>query len=139
VEGLDLPPPGKSSPFDPVGYAREALGLADSEHFRATGWAYALGCRLAVLHGNVFSILHFFLRLAFNAISLHIQASSLTFYSDIKPLAPSRSSRWALPDKNGAWGEFLSKTLSMVIYTGYLELKQRLPSPGAESGDGLVD
>jgi len=62
-----------------VGYVAVDLTLADSEHFRATGRAYALGRRLAVLHGDAFGIFHFLLGTALNAISLHIQASSHVF------------------------------------------------------------
>jgi len=54
------------------------LGLTDSEYFRATGRADALGRRFAVLHGDAFGILYFPLGMAFHAISLH-QISSLFF------------------------------------------------------------
>jgi hypothetical protein len=37
------------------------LFFADSEHLGAAGWAHALGCRLAVLHGDGFSVAHFLL------------------------------------------------------------------------------
>ena len=48
-----------------------ALFLADSEHFGATGWAYTLGSRLAVLHGDGSSVAHFFLGSALHTICLH--------------------------------------------------------------------
>ena len=66
-----------SSPFDSVGYVGVDLTLADSEHFRATGRAYALGCGPAVLHGDVFGTFHFLLNTTFHTISLHISASFL--------------------------------------------------------------
>jgi len=47
------------------------LSLADSEHFGAAGWAYALGRRLAVLHSDGFSVAHFFLASALHTICLH--------------------------------------------------------------------
>ena len=47
------------------------LFLADSEHLGAAGWAYALGSRLAVLHGDGFSVAHFFLGSALHTICLH--------------------------------------------------------------------
>ena len=59
-----------------LGYVGVDLALADSEHFRATGRAYALSCQLAVLHGDALSIPHFPFGTALHAISLHIQASS---------------------------------------------------------------
>jgi hypothetical protein len=76
-KGLDKPD-GNIQPYS-VSYVRGNLALADSEHIRATRWAYALGCWLAVLHGDAFSILHFLLGLTFNAIRLHIQASSQNY------------------------------------------------------------
>ena len=75
-----------------MGYVRVDLALADSKYFRATGRAYALSCRLAVLHSDAFGVFHFLLGTALHAISLHIQASSC-FCSHIKPFAPPRSSR----------------------------------------------
>ena len=68
----EYPATGKIQPFEICRYVGEDLGLADSEHFRATRWACTLGCRLAVLHGDAFSILYFLLGLALNTISLHL-------------------------------------------------------------------
>jgi hypothetical protein len=48
-----------------------ALFLADSEHLGAAARAYALRSRLAILHGNGFSIAHFLLRSALDTIRLH--------------------------------------------------------------------
>jgi hypothetical protein len=48
-----------------------ALFLADSEHFGAAGWTNTLGRRFAVLHGDGFSIAHFFLGAALHTICLH--------------------------------------------------------------------
>jgi hypothetical protein len=48
-----------------------ALFFADSEHFCAAGWADSLGSRLAVLHGDGFSIGDFFLGSALHTIRLH--------------------------------------------------------------------
>jgi len=73
IKGLDIPIPGISSPFEVLlGYVGVDLALADSEHFRATGRAYALSCRLAVLHGGAFGVFHFLFGTALHAISLHI-------------------------------------------------------------------
>ena len=47
------------------------LSLPDSEHLGATYWACAPNCRLAVLHGDAFGIIHLPLRSALNAITLH--------------------------------------------------------------------
>jgi len=74
-KGPDIPIPGTSSPFSDDKFG-VGLALADSEHFRATRWAYVLGRRLAVLHGDTFGIFHFFFGLALNAICLHVQASN---------------------------------------------------------------
>ena len=52
------------------------LGLANSEHLGPTSRAYALGGRLAVLHGYGFGVLYLLLGTAFHTITLHIQASS---------------------------------------------------------------
>ena len=59
----------------PEGYASKDLALADSKHFRATGRAYALGCWLAVFHGDAFSIFHFLFSPAFHAVCLHLLTS----------------------------------------------------------------
>ena len=61
----------------------EGLALADSEHFRATRWAYTLGGRFAVFHGDNLGTLHFLLGTTFHTISLHIQASSRSFVMTI--------------------------------------------------------
>ena len=67
------PNTGKTQPLsDSAGYVRVYLALADSEHFRATGRAYALSCRLAVLHRDAFGIFHFLLGTALHAICLHL-------------------------------------------------------------------
>ncbi len=47
------------------------LFLADSEHFCAAGWAYALGSRFAILHGDGFGVAHFFLLSALHTVGLH--------------------------------------------------------------------
>ncbi len=69
-----------SSPFEVLVllvYIGIALGLADSEHFRATYRADALSGRLTVFHGDSFSISDFSFSPAFNAISLHGYTSVL--------------------------------------------------------------
>ena len=58
-----------------AGYIGVDLTLADSEHFRATGRAYALGCWLAVFHGDAFGIFHFLFGTAFHAVCLHLLTS----------------------------------------------------------------
>ena len=58
------------------------LGLTDSEYFRATGRADALGCRFAVLHGDAFGILYFLLSLALHAVRLHLMTSPFHIYYD---------------------------------------------------------
>ena len=93
--------PGTSSPSEFCWSISEYLALADSEHFRATGWTYALGCRLAVLHGDAFGIFHFLLGTALHAISLHIQASSC-FCFDIKPFdRPSQAGSYRFGKQKG--------------------------------------
>ena len=53
IKGAGHPDTGKTQPLsNSAGYVREDLGLADSEHFRTAARAYALGRRLAILHGN---------------------------------------------------------------------------------------
>ena len=54
-----------------LGYVGVDLALAYSEHFRATGQAYALSCWPAVLHGEAFGIFHFLLGTALHAVCLH--------------------------------------------------------------------
>ena len=81
--------------WNDVSYVRVSLALADSEHFRATGRAYALSCRPPVFHGYTLGVPHFPLSTALNAISLHFGAS-FCFCSDINPFAPLRSSRLLL-------------------------------------------
>ena len=39
------------TPSNSNGYVRVDLALTNSEHLGATRWAYALSCRLAILHG----------------------------------------------------------------------------------------
>ena len=74
-----------------VGYFGVHLALADSKYFRATGRAYTLGCRPAVLHSDIFSILYFPLGLALHAISLHV-LSSLRICIETKPFDTPKSS-----------------------------------------------
>jgi hypothetical protein len=50
------------------------LFFADSEHFGAAGRANALCSRLAVLHGDGFSIAHFLLGAALHTICLHVSS-----------------------------------------------------------------
>ena len=66
------------------------LGLTDSEYFRATGRADALGRRFAVLHGDAFGILYFPLGMAFHAISLH--QMSFAFIIKNRPFVTAVSS-----------------------------------------------
>ena len=47
------------------------LTLPDPEHFRATCWAYTLGCWSSVLHCYGFSVLHFPFGTAFHTVCLH--------------------------------------------------------------------
>jgi len=70
-KGAGRPDTGKTHPPFSTDYVRVYLALADSEHFRATGWAYTLSCRLAILHGYRLSILHFLLSAALHTIRLH--------------------------------------------------------------------
>ena len=53
--------------------------LADAEHLGAADRADALGCRLAILHGNGFGIFHFSLGAAFDAIRLHSVLPPLSY------------------------------------------------------------
>ena len=78
-----------------LGYVGVDLALADSEHFRATGWAYALSCRPAVLHGDAFGTFYFLLGTALHAISLHIQTSSPVFALTLNHL--TRPGQGSLP------------------------------------------
>ena len=48
-----------------------SLALPDLEHLGAAGRAHTLGRRLAILHGNGFGILHFFLGVALHTVSFH--------------------------------------------------------------------
>ena len=68
------------APLISVGYIGVGLALADSEYFRATGRADALGRRLAVLHGDAFGILYFLLGLALHAVCLHQMTSPFHIY-----------------------------------------------------------
>ena len=84
------------------------LALADSEHLRATGRAYALGCRSAILHGDAFGIFHFLLGMTLHAISLHIQASSLVLALTLNHLTrPSQAGSHHFGNKKGV-GLFLT-------------------------------
>ena len=62
-----------------IGYVGAYLALADSEHFSATGRAYALSCRLAVLHGYGLSVFHLSFGAAFYTVCLH-QTNLLFIY-----------------------------------------------------------
>ena len=46
--------------------------LSYSEHLGATGWAYALRCRFAILHSYTLGVSHFSFGSAFHTISLHV-------------------------------------------------------------------
>jgi hypothetical protein len=48
-----------------------ALAFAYSEHFSSAHGAYTLRCRFAVLHFYGLRVLHFPLRAALHAVSLH--------------------------------------------------------------------
>jgi len=78
IKRVGHPDTRKTQPLsNSAGYVREDLGLADSEHFRTAARAYALGRRFAILHGNVFGILHFFFSSTFYTIRLnHIDLPS---------------------------------------------------------------
>ena len=54
-----------------LGYVGVDLAFAYSKYFRATGRAYALGCRLAVLHGDALWVLHFSLGATLHTVRLH--------------------------------------------------------------------
>ena len=70
------PDTGNIQPFQVLlGYVGVDLTLADSEHFRATGRAYALGCWLAVFHGDAFGILHLLFGTALHTVCLHLLTS----------------------------------------------------------------
>ena len=58
-----------------LGYVGVDLTLTDSEHFRATGRAYALGCWRAVFHGDALGIFHFLFGTAFHVVCLHLLTS----------------------------------------------------------------
>jgi hypothetical protein len=51
------------------------LALSYSKHLGATRGAYALGCWLAVSHGDAFGIFHFLFGAAFHAVCLHLSTS----------------------------------------------------------------
>ena len=53
-----------------VPFSRSALSY--SEHLGATGWAYALSCWFAILHGYTLGVLHFSFGSAFHTIGLHV-------------------------------------------------------------------
>ena len=74
-KGAGRPDTGKTHPPFSTDYVRVYLALADSEHFRATGRAYTLGCWLAVFHGDAFGVFHFLLGTAFHAVCLHLLTS----------------------------------------------------------------
>jgi len=97
------PDAGNIQPFRVLlGYVGVYLALADSEHFRATGRAYALSCRLAILHGDAFGIFHFLLGTALHAISLHIQASSLVIDLTLNHLLhPGQAGSYRFGNKKG--------------------------------------
>jgi hypothetical protein len=46
--------------------------LSYSEHLGATGWAYALRCRFAILHSYTLGVSHFSFGSAFHTIGLHV-------------------------------------------------------------------
>ena len=46
--------------------------LSYSEHLGAAGWAYALSCRLAILHGYALGVFHFSFGSAFHTIGFHV-------------------------------------------------------------------
>ena len=71
IKGLDIPIPGISSPSELLGYVRVDLALAESEHFRATGRAHALGRRLAIFHCYGLGVFNLPLGTAFDTIGLH--------------------------------------------------------------------
>jgi len=80
IKGWTSSVSGYPAPLSSVGYIGVDLGLADSEHFRATGRADALSRRLAVLHGDAFGILYFLLGLALHAVCLHQMTSFFHIY-----------------------------------------------------------
>jgi len=53
-----------------VPFSRSAFSY--SEHLGATGWAYALSCWFAILHGYTLGVLHFSFGSAFHTIGLHV-------------------------------------------------------------------
>ncbi len=71
--------------------SESVLAFSDSEHFRATRRAYPLSCRLAVLHGYSFGILHFPLGSAFHTVRLHLVTSLFVWRIDY-PLAECQQS-----------------------------------------------
>ena len=48
-----------------------SLALAYPEHLSATYRTYTLSCRLTILHGYGFSVLHFPFSTAFHTVCLH--------------------------------------------------------------------
>ena len=68
---LDVPILQTSSLLS-VGQFESGLALADSEYFRTTARADALGRRLAILHCDTSSIFYFLLSTAFYAVGLHL-------------------------------------------------------------------
>ena len=54
-----------------LGKGDSELSGADAENLGATGWAYALGGRLPVLHGDLLGILDFALAPALHTIGFH--------------------------------------------------------------------
>ena len=90
-----------------MGYVGVKLRLANSEHLRATGRAYALGCRPAVLHGDAFSVFHFLLGTALNAVSLHIQTSSLALALTLNHLTClSQATSYPFGNKKGSLKDY---------------------------------
>jgi hypothetical protein len=56
---------------DLLGAICSFLAPADSEYLAAAGWTDTLGGGFAILHGDGFSIFHFFLGFAFDTVSFH--------------------------------------------------------------------
>ncbi len=77
------------TPSNSNGYVRVDSALTNSEHLGATRWAYALSCRLTILHGYRFGVLHFSLGTTFYTICLHTLTSCPLLKRKLMPLCPS--------------------------------------------------
>ncbi len=110
------------------------LALSYSKHLGATRGAYALGCWLAVFHGDAFGIFHFLFGAAFHAVCLHLSTSlfSLSWDYTIREVevnSEAKVKREALPRWSVLYLEY------PVLPTGRTSC--RLPLALVVGGTGL--